>query len=187
MRAIKFLFFLAATTSLFVCSSCSKLEEATTIKVPVPDFSFEIPAIVTSNPLDPALRSALDLNHFSGSATLSINDDMFKDLKKNQSFITSIVIGVVNISVSSSSGGGVAENLMLSSPEVGNFTIAQYTFGDVYSSTELAAYATNLFTKFIEKGQITVSVSGDTDVEDGELIVGLYFGSIEIKAKVLDL
>jgi len=187
MKAIKSLFFLTVATSLLICSSCDKIEEATTIKVPVPDFTIDIPAIVTPTNLQASgLRSTLELNHFSGTATLDMTDSNFADLKKNLDFLTSISIGIVNVQVSSSTGT-VVENLTLSS-EVGSFTIAKYTFGgDYYSSAELAAYATDLFNKFIEKGQVTVSVSGDTDVEGGELTVGLFFGNIEIKAKVLKL
>jgi len=183
MKATKFLFLLSCVVSLFVYTSCDKIEEAATIKVPVSDFSLDIPAMVQSS----GLKSTAAPNHFSGSGSLDINDENFSNLKKNQSFITSIVIGTVSIKVTSSSGT-FAENITLSSPGIGNCVVKKFDFNKNFNSPELAAFATKVFQKLKDAGAVTVSIVGDTDAQAGEnLKISLFFGNIEIKAKVVEL
>jgi len=187
MKAIKFLFILAA--GLFIFNSCSKaIEEATSINVPVPDFNVEIPVNVTAPSNAPAfdLRSSTAPNHFKGSATLNIDRDDFKDLKKYLKNITGFKLGTAEVKVNISTGDH-AENVVLSSADVtGTVTIQNISFtGTFYSSPELTAYATKLFQKFIDKGEISVSIEGDTNYAGGTLIILVHFGDLKVTAKIL--
>ena len=184
MKTTKFFTFVALITSLFL-SSCSKdkIEETIAVPVDVPNFTVNIPTTVES------LKSTEGLNYFSGSGTISIDEQTFRNIKNNQSNIMSetLKIGAVKISVSGLTGR--IEEVTFSSPGIKNFVIEEYIFGgDAYSNPGLTEFAKSLFLKFLIANQVTINVEGYTDVEDeGDLEISLRFEDIELKAKVIKL
>jgi len=183
MKTTKFFILVALVTGLFV-SSCSK--EIVSVPVPIPDFKVNF-SVNVEDPQASGLRSDNEFKRFSGTGTININDEEFNNLRYNLDNIitSSLSIGTVEVRVTSSSGT-LAKDIVLSSP-IGNFEVGQYTFGDVYySDPALIGYAKDLFLRFIIDGQITVSVAGSTDADaDGDFRVSLFFGDVEIRAKVV--
>ena len=183
MKTTRFFILVALVTSLFV-SSCSK--DVVSLPVPIPDFAINF-SVNVEEPQASVLRSDNVFKTFSGSGTINMNDDGFKTLKYNLDniIISSLSIGTVEIRASSSSGT-LAKDIVLSSP-VGEFKVAQYAFGSTYySDPTLISYAKKLFEKFIKDKEITVNVSGLTDADaGGDFTISLFFGGVEIKAKVL--
>ena len=176
---MKKVYFLMIALGALALSACSAIEDAATIKVPVPDF-----AINLSAPVSAATRAA---TNFSGSQILSINDPQFSAIKDYIDVITDIIINQVTVTITNSGSSGTgASNITLSATGVTpNVTIANYTFGTPYSGdAALKTFLKNVILQL--KNGVTVSISGTTDVPSGEtLSVSIALSGVEVWAKTI--
>jgi len=168
---------------LIFFGSCKQIEKASTITVSVPDFTVNIPVTVS------ALRAAGDFKNFSGSATIDISDPKFADLAKYKDMITSVKVGLATMTMTASTGTTVQSATVSATGITPDFTIGSYTIGTEYSSPELVSYSNKVFNQFIKAGNINVSVSGQTDIDEttGQMTVSLHFGNIQVKAQLINL
>jgi hypothetical protein len=184
MKTTKFFILVALITGLFV-SSCSK--ESVGVPVPIPDFTIKFSSTLGELETS-ALRSDNDFKPFFGTGTITIDDKDFKNLKSNLDniILSSLKIGSVSVKVTGLVGVSV-KGVVFSSPGVSDFEAGDYTVGgDYQTNPALVSYATTLFLKFINDGQLTISVKGYTDAEvDEDFTTNLSFEDVEIKAKVL--
>ena len=192
MKRINYLSLAILAISLFAFSACE--EEAGTIAVPIDDFTVDVATIIESNELpiesNASLRSDDEVSAFkpfSGSATIDINDVDFMKLLEYQSHITGVNIGAASITLTVKEA--TVKNVVISASGVEpNFTIESYTFGEEFpfSSEKLLEYVNKVFKQFILSGKLTISISGETDVDEN-FMVKILFGDIDVKAKLIDI
>ncbi len=171
-----------AALGLIALGACNAIEDATTIKVDVPNFELNIPAamgIPTS-----AAPSATAFNFFSGSYTLSINDPAFNELRRYKKLISDVKITDVSVTISNASGTH-AQNLLLKAEGVGQFTLANYTFGTPYTgSEELKTFLKNIIFA-LKNDTVIVKASGETDATSGAIDIVIAVEGVQVWAKTL--
>jgi len=183
MRRINYFRLVVLAIGLFAFGACSQIEKASTVSVSVPDFTVDIPVTISE------LRAAGDFKDFSGSSTISIDDPKFSDLAKYKNMITSVKVGTATVTMTASTGTTV-QNIAFSATGVSpDFTIGSYTIGTEYSTPEFVSYTNNVFNQFIKAGNINVSISGQTDIDEntGQIIVSIHFGNIKVRAQLINL
>jgi len=187
MKTNYFCFVLAL--GMFVLGACKQIDKASTISVSVPDFTVDIPVTVSSVNASSALRADGDFRDFSGSAIIDVNDPNFAELAKYRDMITSVSVGTASVTMNSSSGS-TAKNITLSATGVTpDFTISSYTLGTDYSLPELVTYADKVFNQVVKAGSLTVSASGQTDIDAAadQVTLSIHFGGIQVKAQLVNL
>ena len=189
MKKKNYFCLMVLTLGLFTFGACSQIEKASTISVSVPDFTVDIPTTISSLNAASALRAAGDLKDFSGSATIDMSDPKFADLEKYKSMITSVNVGTVTVTMTASTGTTV-QNVAVSATDITpDFNISSYSIGTEYSSSEFVTYSNKVFNQFVKAGNINVSISGQTDIDEtaGQMIVSIHFGNIQVKAQLINL
>ena len=189
MKSINYISLMALAICLFTFGACSEIEKASIVTVSVPDFTVEIPAVIESPSTSNALMRADDgFRTFSGSAPIDISSANFADLEKYRDMITSIAIGTASVEITAATGT-MAKDIVISATGVTpNFSISSYEFGTEYS-TGLVTYATKIFNQFVKTGNITISISGKTDVDEStnKVDITIHFGDIDVKAQLITL
>ncbi len=190
MKTIHYLGLTTLALGLFM-GACDDVEEASIINVDVPDFSISIPANISA-PTD-ALRSASEDEYkpFFGTATLDI-ETVSSDLAKYKDLIKEFKIGDLIFMAQNivQEINGQAKNVRIYADGIdGAFSLDNYQFGQsIFGNPLLIGYAEKIFNKLITDGTVTINISGNTNLPEGETLhFDLDFIDLEVKAQVLKL
>jgi hypothetical protein len=186
MKAIKFIFFsvlMFSASYLFI--ACDAIEKATTVEIPI-DLSFNIPFSLDSKSDVRALRSGNEesLTHFSGVSTISLDSPQFAKLKEYKDFPITLLISNVKIKITVKDGSGTTVKDFESLAKIDTTLLASYTkaeadLGIEFSDPALTNYLKTIITSVQTGKTVTVSVSGNTDINPSET-EGVEVGFISI-------
>jgi hypothetical protein len=170
------LFALLVLTSL---SSCDKLiEEIGTQEIEVKDLEIDIDALISEN----SLRADGDVNSFSGSDTLLLDDETFKEYVTVARLIKAFKLTSVTLEITSKSGEGTfAQDININSEALESaWSLADYSFGTTYKGdSALTALVSKFVDAIIAKKSVDVFFSGKTDApENTKLALKLKIGGI---------
>ena len=178
---------------VFTLCSCEEIKDKITVDVDLGSFNIELDDIEVG---DDDAKSAIvkfaeDVELTSFSATQIISMAMLNlstDIEEYQSRIDKVVIGSAAITVvSTDDNGTVVQDFRMVATGTGikELSVAEYLLGDAYSEG-VDDFFSKLLMKLFTGSEVSLSVSGKTDVVSGEkLQVTITLTDVVIKAKVL--
>jgi hypothetical protein len=187
MRKINVLTYALAVLAL---SACNVIEDIATIKIDVPDFTIDIPAIVAPPEPEPddeegSTQTENELTSFSGSYTLSITELQFDELYDYKNLITDIKIERDTLTITQDDlAAGIFKNISLKATDVNvnDCYISGYTFGKPYSSSGLTNFLKSTMF-WLRNDSVTISISGETNAPPGPLTVTITVEGMQVWVK----
>ena len=176
---------------VFTMFSCEEVKDKVTTNVKLGDFSVELDDIEIGGVKSAIVRLAegAELNPFSVTQVISMA--MLKDLSTNieeyQSRIEKVEIGSASIVVTTTDVNGkvVKDFLMVATGTGIKLSVANYNLGDAFSEG-VEEFVTQLLMKLFTGSEISLNISGKTDVVSGKTLkVTIFLKDVVIKAKVL--
>jgi len=179
-------YFLIVFLGIFSLSSCEKLEELTTIKIPVSSSSYSV-EIKNIRVVDAPNGN---YNTFEAVEAIGVRsiDGVRENELNNLSHVTKIKSGSGSVTVISDDGSGsVVEDFVMKSDGVTpDLRISQCALGVPYTDG-IAGYLDKLVTKILSDGDRNIRVSGKTDVQAGKtLTVKITLEDIVLYIQVID-
>ena len=177
-------FFLVVFFGIFTLCSCEKLEELTTVKIPISSSrSFEIKNIKVS-------PSSNGLNTFGATEIVGFSslEGLKESERNNLSHVTKMKFETGSITIISDDGSGsVVEDFVLESDGISpNLNISQCALGVPYTEG-VGNYLDKLVKKIISDGDRNIRVSGNTDIQAGKtMTVKITIDGIVLYVQVID-
>ncbi|GHV57054.1 hypothetical protein FACS1894182_04950 [Bacteroidia bacterium] len=146
-------------------SSCDKVAELTTVKVPVGKLTFNFDAIIDNDARSAVILRAAEIHKFSGKDTLVLNSENLNSYAGYLNLVKSVTVNAIDIKITSESGGTFVQKMELKSNYLNSsWTLPEYRFGNSYKGDEALC---TLFSKALmavfENKKVDVELSGETD------------------------
>ena len=171
MRSRNFLLSLlfVATAGLF---GCDALEDATTVNVKIPDYSYTF-TCQTATPVGIAELKDATLTSFTKRITVNTSDPKFSELEEYLDEDISFRIDNVELIASLTGTQFTITNLEVNSydangtTKVAGFTETTITSGSTYSASKMKTFLQTSLNRMLSTGTIILEVKGQTNLPSG--------------------
>ena len=168
---------------LFLFSSCDKI---TKHEIKVSSMAIELDDILV--PSKTKNTAGEELTFFSASQTLALSliQGLSDEAIKYSNKIESVEVGSGSITIfATDDKEGVVKEFKLQAVNVGNINIDEYVLGETYTNG-VQRFADDLLLKLFTTDNVTVNVSGMTDIPSGDnLKVKITLEDITFLANIL--
>lgn len=161
---------------LFVAAAglfgCDALEDATTVNVGIPEYSYTFSCQTTTPPTVSDLRNG-ELTPFSKRITVNTSDPKFSELEEYLDEDISFRIDNVELIASLTGTQFTITNLEVNSydangtTKVAGFTETTITSGSTYSASKMKTFLQTSLNRMLSTGTIILEVKGQTNLPSG--------------------
>lgn len=149
-------------------TSCNAIEKLTQRELEIPDLTIDLECQLT--------RAGAALNY---THTFNLDDEAFADIKAHIGWVREV--DFERIEISGPAGTSVTDMVFtakIDGTTLSTFTVASHNFNEPYSSAAADTFVKKVLDQIIARKSVTLSVTGTTDLTEGN--------ALDLKLKVID-